>query len=274
MLYTEKETASLQSLTFAHLIVEEKDHLLTITLNRPEKKNAMNPVIIRELAYSLTYAHHNPSVWAVVIAAKGDVFCAGGDLKAFSSKIIEPTISTIPEPNQEIVIGDIFSQLHKPCIAKVGASVYAGGFLIICGCTHVVSIPEAQFGLPEVKRGIWPFQVMQSMLQVMPSRTVIDFCMRARTVDATEAQKLGLVSQVVPPEKLDETVQNLADEIMQYSPSAIRLGLKAYDELKSKPATEAHSFLKQMLADVIQTEDAKEGIAAFTEKRQPVWKGK
>ena len=274
MLYTEKETNSLKSLTFAHLIVEEKDHLLTITLNRPEKKNAMNPVIIKELAYSLAYAHHNSSIWAVVIAAKGDVFCAGGDLKAFSSKTIEPTISNIPEPKQEIVIGDIFSQLHKPCIAKVGASVYAGGFLIICGCTHVISIADAQFGLPEVKRGIWPFQVMQSMLHVMPPRTVIDFCMRARTVDATEAQKLGLVSQVVQSEKLNETVQNLADEIMQYSPSAIRLGLKAFDELKSKSAAEAHTFLKQMLVDVIQTEDAKEGIAAFTEKRKPVWKGK
>ncbi len=274
MLYTEKETNSLKSLTFAHLLVEEKDHLFTITLNRPEKKNAMNPVILRELAFALAYAHHAAAVWAVVIAAKGDVFCAGADLKAFSDKNPEPTVSTIPNPEKEIVIGDIFSQLHKPCIAKVSASVYAGGFLIICGCTHVISVPEAKFGLPEVKRGIWPFQVMQSMLQVMPARAVLDFCMRAKTVDAQEALNLGLVSQIVPAEKLDEAVQNLTAEILQYSPSAIRLGLKAFDELKSKPAAEAHSFLKQMLADVIHTEDAKEGIAAFTEKRQPVWKGK
>ncbi len=273
MLYEEKETQSLKSLTFAHLIVEEKNHLLTITLNRPEKKNAMNPVILKELAYALAYAHYNSAIWAVVIAANGDVFCAGADLKSFANKNAEPTISTIPEPQQEIVIGDVFSQLHKPCIAKVNASVYAGGFLIICGCTHVIAADNTKFGLPEVKRGIWPFQVMQSMLQVMPPRTVLDFCMRARTVDATEAEKLGLVSKVVSADKLDETVQNLVDEIMQYSPSAIRLGLKAFDELKSKPSTEAHAFLKQMLAEVVQTEDAKEGIIAFTEKRQAVWKG-
>ncbi len=274
MLYTEKEAGSLNGLIFAHLIVEEKDHLLTITLNRPEKKNAMNPVIFRELAYTLAYAHHNSDVWAVVIAAKGDVFCAGADLKSFANKNPEITISTIPEPKQEIVIGDIFSQLHKPCIAKVNASVYAGGFLIICGCTHVISVPEAKFGLPEVKRGIWPFQVMQSMLQVMSSRKVIDFCMRARTVDAQEAEALGLVSQVVSADKLDETVQNLVNEIFQYSPSAIRLGLTAFDELGSKTALESHPFLKQMLSEVINTEDAKEGIAAFTKKRKPVWKGK
>ncbi len=274
MLYTPKEIKPLQAHTFAHLIIEEKNHLLTITLNRPEKKNAMNPVILKELAYTLAYAHHNSSIWAVVIAAKGDVFCAGADLKAFGSKNPEPTISTIPEPTSEIVIGDIFSQLHKPCIAKMNASVYAGGFLIVCGCTHVIATPDVKFGLPEVKRGIWPFQVMQGMLQVMSPRAVIDFCMRARTVDADEAQRLGMVSQVVSAHKLEETVQNLVDEIIQYSPSAIRLGLKAFDELKSKSGTEAHSFLKQMLMEVVKTEDAKEGIAAFTEKRNPVWTGK
>ena len=274
MLYTEKETNSLKTHTFAHLIVEEINHVLTITLNRPEKKNAMNPVILRELAYSLAYAHYSLNVWVVVIAAKGDVFCAGADLKAFANANSETTISTIPIAKQEIVIGNIFSQLHKPCIAKVRASVYAGGFLIICGCTHVIAVPEAKFGLPEVKRGIWPFQVMQSMLQVMSSRKVIDFCMRARTVDAGEAETLGLVSQVVSADKLDETVQNLVNEIIQYSPSAIRLGLKAFDELRNKTVDEAHPFLKKMLMEVVETEDAKEGIAAFTEKRQAVWTGK
>jgi enoyl-CoA hydratase/carnithine racemase len=274
MLYTEKETETLKSHTFAHLLVEEENHLLTITLNRPEKKNAMNPVIIRELAYTLAYAHHNVNIWAVVIAAKGDVFCAGADLRSFSNTNPETSISTIPEPDSEIVFGDIFLQLHKPCIAKVNASVYAGGFLIICGCTHVIATPEVKFGLPEAKRGIWPFQVMQSMLQIMPARTVIDFCMRARTIDAKEAEKLGLVSQIVSADKLDETVQNLINEISQYSPSAIRLGLKAYDKLKTKTAAEAHSYLKQMLMEVVQTDDAKEGIAAFAEKRKPVWIGK
>lgn len=273
MLYTEKECNSIIDQTFAHLIVEEKDHLLTITLNRPEKKNAINPVLITELAYSLSYAHYNSNIWAVAIAANGDVFCAGADLKSFANKNPEPTISTIPEPKQEIIIGDIFSELHKPCIAKVRGSVYAGGFLIICGCTHVIATPDVQFGLPEVKRGIWPFQVMQSMLEVMSPRSVIDFCMRARTIDAAEAEKLGLVSKVVSAEQLDSAVQNLVDEILQYSPSAIRLGLKAYQELKNKTSKEAHSFLKQMLTEVINTEDAKEGIAAFSEKRKPIWKG-
>ena len=272
MLYTTEQLLQIKQQTFAHLLVEEKDHLLTLTLNRPEKKNALNPVLFNELAYALTYANHSRDVWVVVIAAKGDVFCAGADLKAFAGAN-ETTTSTVPAPNGEIVIGNIFNSLHKPCIAKVHAPVYAGGFLIVCGCTHVVATENATFSLPEVKRGLYPFQVMQSLLQIMQPRTVLDLCIRAKTLSATEAEKNGLVSKVVEQNKLDEEVQSLVDEIFQYSPSAIRLGLEAFDNLKNIPAAEAHSYLKQMLGECIQTEDAAEGMKAFIEKRKPVWKG-
>lgn len=273
MLFTVEQLAEFKHRKFAHLLVEEQGHLLTLTLNRPEKKNALDPILFRELAYALNYATESPHIWAVVIAAKGDVFCAGADLKAFAGEKQEGT-STVPDPEKEIVLGDMFSALHKPCIAKVHASVYAGGFLIICGCTHVVAVPEANFSLPEVKRGLFPFQVMQSMLQIMPPRAVLDFCMRAKTATAAEAEKLGLVSKVVAKDKLDEEVQTLVDEIFQYSPSAIRLGLEAYDNLKNVPPAEAHTYLKQMLSLAIQTEDGAEGMRAFIEKRKPVWTGK
>jgi enoyl-CoA hydratase/carnithine racemase len=273
MLYTSDQLATFKDRIFAHLLVEEKGHLLTITLNRPEKKNAMNAVLFQELAYALKYAKHNRNIWAVVIAAAGDVFCAGADLKAFTGAM-EQSISTIPEPHGEIVLGDVFARLHKPCIAKVHAPVYAGGFLIVCGCTHVISVDNATFSLPEVKRGLFPFQVMQSMLHIMPARMVLDFCIRAKSVNATEAEKIGLVSKVVAKENLDAEVQSLVDEICQYSPSAIRLGLEAFDNLKKVPAAEAHTYLKQMLSLAVNTEDAAEGISAFAEKRKPVWKGK
>jgi len=273
MLYTQEQTAVLQQHMFAHLLVEEKDHQLTLTLNRPEKKNAMNPVLFKELAFALTYAHFNHEVWVVTIQAKGDVFCAGADLKAFVVASGESS-STIPEPNGEVALADVFNSLHKPCIAKVHAPVYAGGFLIICGCTHVIATPNAIFSLPEVKRGLYPFQVMQSMLNIMSPRAVLDFCIRAKTVDAMEALQLGLVSKIVEADRLDEEVQALVEDIKQYSPSAIRLGLEAFDELKNVAEGERQIFLKKMLGKAVQTEDASEGIAAFAEKRKPIWKGK
>jgi|ERR1043165_275450 enoyl-CoA hydratase/carnithine racemase len=272
MLYTSEQLQEFRHYTFAHLLHEQKDHLLTLTLNRPEKKNALNPVLFNELAYALTYAKYARDVWAVVIQANGDVFCAGADLKAFSGAT-EETTSTVPEAKAEVVIGNVFNALHKPCIAKVHAPVYAGGFLIVCGCTHVIAASNATFALPEVKRGLFPFQVMQSMLQIMPPRAVLDFCIRAKSVDAVEAEKIGLVSKAVEPGKLNEEVQSLVDEIFQYSPSAIRFGLEAFDNLKSTEPSEAHAYLKQMLGECIQTEDAAEGMKAFIEKRKPVWKG-
>jgi enoyl-CoA hydratase/carnithine racemase len=272
MLYSNEQLNEFSNHKFAHLLVEENNHLLTLTLNRPEKKNALNPTLFKELAYTLSYAHHNRNIWAVVIAANGDVFCAGADLKSFSGNT-EQVISTVPEPKNEVVLGDIFNSLHKPCIAKVHAPVYAGGFLIVCGCTHVIASKNATFSLPEVKRGLFPFQVMQSMLQIMPARTVLDWCIRAKTLSTEEARQIGLVTKVVDAEKLNDEVQQLVDEIFQFSPSAIRLGLEAFDNLKNIPAKEAHSYLKQMLGECIQTEDAAEGMAAFIEKRKPVWKG-
>ncbi|MCW5908649.1 MAG: enoyl-CoA hydratase/isomerase family protein [Chitinophagales bacterium] len=258
--------------TFAYIETELKDHCFTITLNRPEKKNALTPVFFKELAYALEYAAYKREIWAVVVAAKGDVFCAGADLKSFAGEP-EQTNSTVPDPGTEIVIGNVFNALHKPCIAKVHAPVYAGGFLIICGCTHVIAANDAVFGLPEVKRGLFPFQVMQSMLQIMPPRTVLDFCMRAKTVNAAEAEKIGLISKATAKENLDAEVNALVEELFQYSPSGIRLGLEAFDNLKNVPPADAHKYLKQMLGEALQTEDAAEGLQAFIEKRKPVWKG-
>jgi enoyl-CoA hydratase/carnithine racemase len=272
MSYTQEDCKTINEIVFAHIIVTENDKLFTITLNRPEKKNAMNPVLFKELAFALTYAKYNNNIWAVVIDAKGDVFCAGADLKAFKN-IEEKTISTVPKPNGEIILGDVFAQLYKPCIAKVHASVYAGGFLITCGCSHVVAVDTATFSLPEVKRGIWPFQVMQSMMQIMSPRAVLDFCMRAKTADVDECLKLGLVSEITTLENLDTSVDKLVAELFQNSPTAIRMGLKAFNELKEIAKGDAHAFLKDALNKVIETEDATEGIAAFSEKRKPVWKG-
>lgn len=274
MLYPEEQARQFQEQKFEYLLIEEANNILTLTLNRPQKKNAMNPQFMNEIVYALSYAHFESSVWAVQIQANGDVFTAGADLKAFAGEQQDPGQSTIPEPPDKVKLGEAFNRLHKPSIAKVDGNVYAGGFLIICGCTHVIAAEEAKFSLPEVKRGIWPMQVMASMLQVMHSRQVLDFCMRGRTVKAQGALGLGLATEVAPKDQLDQSVVRLLDELRKNSPSAIRLGLRAFDELRHVQQDEQHAFLRKMLDEILQTEDAAEGIAAFREKRQPVWKGK
>lgn len=274
MTFGKEILTTFSSQTFAYLEVVETAHLLTITLNRPEKKNAMNPTLVNELAYALSYAHHQADIWGVVLAANGNVFCAGADLKAFMGGD-DPKNSTIPKPSEQVIIGDLFRHLHKPCIARVHAPVYAGGMLLLGGCTHVIAKDTIFFSLPEVKRGLWPMQVMQSLLNFMPPRKVLDWCMRGNSLHAQEALQYGLVTELVQSDiELMSVVDKLVATLFENSPNAIRLGLQAYDELQAKSSDEAHGYLHSMLMKAVQSQDAMEGIMAFREKRKPIWKNR
>ncbi len=271
--YSKEQVANLHEYTFGYLLVEEKDHVLTLTLNRPEKKNAMNPVFMNEIVFALNHAKYNKDIWVVVLQANGDIFSAGADLKAFAGRGTEESGSTVPTPTDKVVLGDAFNSLYKPCIAKVHGNAYAGAFLLICGCTHVVASSNVTFSLPEVKRGIWPMQVMASLKPIVPARQLLDLCMRARTIYADEALTLGIATQVVEPEALNTKVNDLVAELKTLSPTAIRMGLQAWNELKTVDEDKEHPYLLGMLQQILGTKDAAEGLQAFIEKRAPQWTG-
>ncbi|MCP4441684.1 MAG: enoyl-CoA hydratase [Aureispira sp.] len=274
MVFTKEQTSDLHEQRFAYLEVEDKDNVLYITLNRPKQRNALNEVIARELAYALAYAKHFNHIWAVVIAANGPTFCAGADLKTFMGEKDTNSGSSIPEEKGKIILGDLFNNLHKPCIAKVAKPVYAGGFLILAGCTHVYAAKEdATFGLSEVKRGLWPFQVMASLLKVMPARKALDWCIQGKVLDAKDAYKTGLVTEVVDADKLDEAVAELVKSICKNSPTAIRLGLKAYQDMQEVDDADLHKFLYKRLMEAVGTKDAMAGMNAFRKKERPIWTG-
>lgn len=269
-LYTPEQVANLHQQTFAFLEVEEQDHVLTITLDRAHKKNALHPQMVNEIAYAFHYAHFEKNIWVVVLQAKGNVFCAGADLKAMMG-IIEENDSTIPIPNVAVLIGELFNEIHKPTIAKVTGDVFAGGFFFLAGCNIVVAQENVKFGLPEVKRGLYPFQVMAALLKVMPAKKVVDWCIRGYNLLVEEAERYGLVSEVKKAVQMDEAVQSIVEELKQNSPSAIRLGLEAYNHIQ--PTSAEHKYLFEMLQKTIVTQDGQEGLMAFREKRKAIWKG-
>lgn len=272
MVYSKEQTALLDKQTFGYLEVEERENVLRITLNRPEKKNALNPVMLNELAYALCYAAQHRHIWAVLIRAKGNVFCSGADLSAMMG-MAEDRPSTIPAPDGDILLAELFHHLHKPSIAQVEGDVYAGGFLILAGCTYVVACNDIKLGLPETKRGLFPFQVMASLLEVMPTRKVLDWCIRGYNLPVEEALELGLVTHVAIQETIDGEIGKILRDILSNSPSAIRLGLEAHDFLRQKTMDGMHRYLHSMLMRTLETEDAAEGLTAFREKRKPEWKG-
>ena len=259
------ENLSLEGLDFKTILLDIKNNIMTITLNRPEKKNALNNVMMNELNYALAYAKQESSIRVVVVAAEGNIFCAGADLTRTKSE------SNVPKLKNNDDISLSLRHLYKPVICKIQGSVYAGALLIVSNSTHAIAVKEAEVYVPESYRGLWPFMVMAGLFRVMPKRAGLDFIMRGQPIDASEAEKFGLINQSVNKEYLDETVNSLAKELASLAPETMQFGLEAYEKQDSKSFNEALPYLQEQIAKCFEGKDAKEGISAFLEKRKPNW---
>ena len=257
--------------SFPESLPQSQAPLWRVTLDRPDKANALTEDMLATLVSIAKQAQAHPNLRALVITGAGEkVFCAGADLKAMTGDV-EPNYSTIPSPNKDILIGELFNKIYKPTIAVVNKDVYAGGFLILAGCLFVVANNKLNFSLPEVKRGLFPMQVMASLINIMPKRKVLDWCVRGYSITAKEALSLGLLSHICSEDKIESVTNKLVEEIKENSPKAISLGLEAYDNLYN--TNNEHEYLSEMLNKMQQNDDAKEGLSAFKEKRKPNWTG-
>jgi len=256
---------SLDGLDFEATKLNIANNILTITLNRPEKKNALNNVMMNELNYALAYAKQERSIRVVVIAAEGDIFCAGADLTRAKSE------SNVPKIENADDISLSLRHLYKPVICKIQGSVLAGALLIVTNATHAIAVKDAKFSAPEIHRGLWPFMVMAGLFRVMPKRAGLDFIMRGQPIDSKEAENWGLINKSVDAKDLDKSVNALAEELANLAPETMQFGLEAYEKQDSKSFNEALPYLQEQIAKCFEGKDAKEGIAAFLEKRKPKW---
>jgi enoyl-CoA hydratase/carnithine racemase len=255
----------LDGLVFQATKIDISNNILTITLNRPEKKNAINNVMMNELNYALAYAKQERSIRVVVIAAEGDIFCAGADLRREESE------SNIPKLENADDVSLALRHLYKPVICKIQGSVLAGALLMVSNSTHAIAIKEAKFSAPEIKRGLWPFMVMAGLFRVMPRRAGLDFVMRGQPINAKKAEEWGLINESVNKDELDSRVSNLASELASLAPGTMQFGLEAYEKQDSMSFDEALPYLQKQIAKCFEGDDAKEGISAFLEKREPDW---
>jgi enoyl-CoA hydratase/carnithine racemase len=256
---------SLEGLVFKATKVDVANNILTLTLNRPEKKNALNNVMMNEINYALAYAKQERSIRVIVIAAEGDIFCAGADLRREKSE------SNVPKLEDADDISIALRHLYKPVICKIQGSVLAGALLMVTNSTHAIAIKDAQFSAPEIKRGLWPFMVMAGLFRVMPKRAGLDFIMRGQPIDADKAEKWGLINKSVEASELDNSVNTLAAELASLAPETMQFGLEAYERQDSMSFNNALPYLQEQIAKCFEGDDAKEGIAAFLEKREPDW---
>tara|TARA_B100000945_G_scaffold182898_1_gene146624 strand:- start:2557 stop:3330 length:774 start_codon:yes stop_codon:yes gene_type:complete len=257
MFFKKEEIKSFNKKEFNFLIVKICDHHLEITLNRTEKKNALNSEMINELALCTDYANHEDSIRAVIYKSNGNVFCSGLDLIDFK------------ENSSNIQIADIFNKLHKPKLVLLEGDVHAGGVLIVACANCVISKSDVKLSLPEVKRGLYPLQVMDSLFRSMPKKSVIDWCINGKEMTAEECKKLNLIDEVCDSNLMD-LCQNWIDQTLSMSPNAVRNGLRVYDELYID--NNKIDKLNKELNELKKSDDFLEGIKAFKEKRKPKWK--
>ena len=257
---------SIENLTFQATKIDVSNHILTITLNRPEKKNALNNVMMNEINYALAYAKQERGIRVVIIAAEGDVFCAGADLNRKQEE------SNVPRLEGSDDISLSIRHLYKPVICKIQGSVHAGALLMVTNCTHAIAVESAKFSAPEILRGVWPHMVMAGLFRVMPKRVGLDFIMRGNAIDANQALTHGLINQHFVKEDFQIEVDKIISELASMPPNAMKKGLSAFHKQEFDDFEDAMNFLESEINDSLKSDEAIEGITAFLEKRKPNWK--
>ncbi len=257
---------------FKELLYVVDGHICTLTLNRPEKRNALSARLVNELIFALETADEDPEVRVVVLTGAGGAFCAGADLSLMGGGAEED--DEIPHRGGFVELNLAMRDTHMPIIARVERYAMAGALALICGSTFVIAEDTAKFAAPEIDRGLFPMMVLASLFRTVSKRHGLDLVLTGRKVEATEAAQMGLINQAVPSADLDGVVQELAETLASKPPAAIKMGLEAYHKQSDLTLEDALPMLSEQLMAVLGTEDAQEGIMAFLSKREPVWKGR
>ena len=255
--------------TAGELGVERRGPVLWLTIRREERRNAMSRAVLGGLAEALARAQDDRELRAIVLTGAGDkAFCAGADLQADKTLVTDYS-----EPYGQFANVVRLAQASTvPLVARVNGACMAGGMGLMGMCDLAVAARHAVFGLPEVKVGVFPAQVLTVLQHLVPRRQLRELCLTGETITAEQALAMGLVNHVA--DDLDARLDWLLARLLDKSPAAIRRGLYTMKKIEAMGFEEAMAFTESQIALFTLTEDAREGQAAFREKRKPDWKGR
>ncbi len=246
----------------------------TVTLNRPERRNALAPDLIDALVAALATAHTDPEVRVVVLTGAGDrAFCAGGDLGG-GLQGADGVLAAHAQRARFCEALDALRSCDKPVIAALNGDALGGGFGLAMACDLVVAEPTARLGTPEVRLGLFPMIIIAELVRNIPRKRLAELVYTGRKLTAQEAADLDLINTVAAPGAVLDEALALAATIASNSPTAIALGKAAWRRAEELPLQAAEAWLLSRLELLLMTEDAAEGIAAFFQKRAPEWRGR
>ena len=256
-------------------VVSELDgEVLTLTIDRPEQRNALNLEVLDGLVAGLEGATGDSGVRVVVLTGAGDrAFCAGADL---TSGLVASS-SAVEQHEQRGMLRRLFAAtegLDKPLVGRINGHALAGGLGVALACDLLVATEDATFGTPEVRLGLWPFVISALIVEHVGPKRALELMMTGERISAEEARSWGLVNRVVPRAELDGAVAEVVAQLVAGGPVALALGRRAYHESRDMARREAMAYLHGMLDLAVHSDDVQEGIAAFLEKREPTWSGR
>jgi len=254
------------------VLYENRGKVAWITINRADARNALNHDVIAGLHAALLRGEKDPAVQVLVITGAGDrAFCAGGDMKAGQSTF-EFDYSESSTDFAALFLAT--TACPKPVVARVNGHVMAGGMGILGMCDLAIAADHALFALPEVKIGLFPMQVDALLQRLIPRRKMVEMSLTGEPMSAQEALSIGLVNHICTKDELDAKMDWFLGRLLDKAPTAQRRGKHAMEAISDMSLPQAVQYMAVQLSTLALTEDGKEGLRAFNEKRPPVWTGR
>ena len=258
---------------FETILYEQDDGVVRITLNRPDKRNALTNTMLDELVVALERADADKQACCVVIRGAGDrAFCAGADLGGFSGG--DSFYDNFEARGKFPKLFMTMEKLSKPTLAAVNGHCVAGGFGLMMATDLAIAKSGCKMGTPEIARGLFPYMISALIGRSVPRRRVFEMMLIGELFSSDQAAEWNIVNKTVPAEEFDDAVEHWARKLAGYSPAILRLGRRSLVQQEGMPLEGALGYLQGLLSVNVMMEDAAEGITAFFEKRDPVWKGK
>lgn len=257
---------------YQNILLERRgEGIAVVTLNQPERRNPLSVGMQKDLLAVVEEVKEDDSLRVMVITGSGPVFCAGADLsymRGRSSLELREYLSLFPRLTANM------AAMGKPTIAAVNGLALAGGTGVTMACDLAVSSDQARFGVTETNVGLWPMTIQATMSRSLGRKRLLYLLMTGDTIDAWEAERLGLVNKVVSDDQLEETWMGLATKLARKSPPSMKIGKDSYYAMEDMEWSQSQAFLRECLVILLGTEDAQEGLQAFLDKRRPEWKGR
>ena len=257
-------------MAFQTLTLESTGDIATITLNRPEKRNAISTQMMADLLASFDEVESNPAR-ILILTGAGKAFCSGMDLDALKSLATQSPAEHLEDARRLAAMCRRLWSFPKPTIAAVNGHAIAGGCGIATLCDFTIAVPEAKFGYPEVRIGFLPAVVSIFLVRQVGEKHARDLLLTGKTIDAAEAHRIGLVKQIAPAESLQQAVRETAAALLSASPASIQVTKRLLCEFAAPEVDRQLELAIAESADIRTTSDFREGLASFLEKRAPRW---